>query len=377
MKVVMATKFVPWPANSGGRQRSLALVTRLRELGEVTLCAYDDGSSDAGPLEDLGIEVRAVPWARPPHRTALGCVRSRSITAGRFDTAEMRRTVSDAARDADALVVSYSALSYLLTVPTPARTALDLHNVETSLLESYRRSRRGPMAAALRLEVVATRALERRALRRADVVSVVSEVDRARAADLGRPDVLVCPNGWEVRPELPAATEPVAVFVGLLGWRPNVEAATWLAEQVWPSVRAAVPGARLLLVGRDPAPAVRALAAEDVEVTGTVPAVDPYLAKARVALAPLQAGGGSRLKILEALGAGRPVVATRIGAEGLGDLEGSGLLIADEPAAFARVVVDLLTAPARAAELGQQGRRAVSERYGWDRTLAPLLEALA
>jgi glycosyltransferase involved in cell wall biosynthesis len=162
-----------------------------------------------------------------------------------------------------------------------------------------------------------------------------------------------------------------------MGWAPNADAAVWIADEVWPLVRARVPGARLLLVGRDPTPAVRARAGTDVEVTGTVDDVRPFLARARVALAPLRAGGGSRVKILEALDGGRPVVATSIGAEGLGDLVGRGVVLADEPGAMADALVGLLVDRDRAEGLGRAGREAVAARHSWEGTLAPYKRLLS
>jgi glycosyltransferase involved in cell wall biosynthesis len=138
-----------------------------------------------------------------------------------------------------------------------------------------------------------------------------------------------------------------------------------------------VPEAELLLVGRDPGPALTGLAQPGITVTGSVPDVRPWLAQARVALAPLRAGGGTRLKILEALDAGRPVVATSVGAEGLESLAGRGLTIADEPAGMAARIAALLTAPGEAVAAGRAGNEAVAGAFAWDRTLAPLVEALA
>jgi glycosyltransferase involved in cell wall biosynthesis len=187
----------------------------------------------------------------------------------------------------------------------------------------------------------------------------------------------VCPNGVDPGDALPPSDEALAVFVAQLAWAPNVDAATWLADEVWPLVRRARPDARLALVGRDPSPAVRALAGDGIEVTGAVPSVRPWLARAAVGLAPLRAAGGSRLKILESLDAGRPVVATRLGAEGLEDLIGHGVVVADDPAGLAAAIVELFGDPAGAARLGREGHDAVAARYGWDATLAPLLDAIA
>jgi glycosyltransferase involved in cell wall biosynthesis len=132
----------------------------------------------------------------------------------------------------------------------------------------------------------------------------------------------------------------------------------------------------LLLVGRDPSPTLRAEAGPGVEVTGTVPDVRPYLQSARVGLAPLRAGGGSRLKVLESLDAGRPVVATTKGAEGLEDLVGNGVVVADEPAHLASAIAELLADPTRAESIGLEGRAAVAARHSWDVTLRPLARAV-
>jgi glycosyltransferase involved in cell wall biosynthesis len=155
-----------------------------------------------------------------------------------------------------------------------------------------------------------------------------------------------------------------------------VEAATWFTREVWPSVVGAMPEARLQLVGREPAPEVQALAGPTVQVTGTVPDLDPWYARTRVCVAPLLAGGGSRLKILEALAAGRPLVATTIGAEGLEDLVGRGVLVEDDPTAMARAVVDLLGDADRATELGLAGADAVRADHSWSAAVRPLLDRL-
>lgn len=377
MRVVMVTKFAPLPADNGGRQRSLAVARRLAALGEVVLCAYDDGSADRAGLERLGIDLRAVPWRPDPVRVGRGVAATRSLSAGRFWSAALRDEIHRAAASGpvDVLQVEYLQMAPLATGVAAGRRVLDLHNVESALVASYARSRRGPVSLGYRLEAAALRALERRLLGAFDRVVVVSEGDRRRLP-VRADEALVCPNGLDPAAPLPPATTPTVAFVATLGWAPNVDAAVWLVHEVWPRVLAQLPEARLLLVGRDPDERVRALASDRVEVTGTVPSVEPYLTRSRVALAPLRAGGGSRLKILEALGAGRPVVATTVGAEGLEDLVGAGVVVADAPGAMATAIAALAGDPVRATSLGAQGHEAVVARYGWDRTLEPLLQVV-
>jgi glycosyltransferase involved in cell wall biosynthesis len=373
----MVTKFLPLPANSGGKQRSLAVLQRLARNGSVVLCAFDDGAADREGLAAMGVDVRSVRWTPTPSSIARGILRTGSGSAGRFWDARLAAMVHAAAREAptDVLQIEYATLAPYLRGTPAALRVLDLHNIESTLAASYARST-GPLRALpVWGEAAALRRLEWAALRRVNTAVVVSQRDQDRLPR-SRVKVLLCPNGWEPGQPLPPASDPVVIFVALLGWRPNVDAAVWLAERVWPLVRRRRPDARLLLVGRSPAPQVQQLGRSDITVTGTVPDVRPFLAQARVAVAPLLSGGGTRLKVLEALDAGRPVVATRVGIEGLEDLIGHGVVVADSPERMSAAICDLLADGSRAEELGAQGRRAVADRYAWDVTLEPLLRHL-
>jgi glycosyltransferase involved in cell wall biosynthesis len=373
----MVTKFLPLPDNNGGHQRSLAIARRLADLGELVLCGYDDGTSDKDGLRDLGIDVRAVPWQTGPHRLPRQVVAARSISAGRFWSAAMVKTLRQAAdeKGIDLLQVEYQQMVPLVHGLPANMSILDLHNVESALVDSYASARQGPSALLFRAEAAALRRMERQTVGAFDHVVVVSEQERGRLTP-GARSVLVCPNGREPSEVLPDARDPVVAFVATMGWAPNVDAALWLAREIWPQVLQRVPRAQLLLVGKDPTPAVRALADANVEVTGTVADVRPYLARARVVVAPLRAGGGTRLKIMEALDVGRPVVATSLGCEGMEDLVGRGVVVADSATGLATAVADLLDDPAGAAVLGRTGHDAVKAEHSWDVALAPLMEAV-
>jgi glycosyltransferase involved in cell wall biosynthesis len=377
VRTVLVAKFVPWPPNSGDKRRTLGLVRALRRQGEVTLCAFAGEDEDAAPLRAEGIDVRTVPLARNPYTLADGLIRGRSLTAARFWDARLARVVRDAvAEPTDVLLLGHAQLMPYARGLRPGRLVVDMQNIESSLARRVADSRRGPRGWVFAAEARALRGVERRT-RAADVVSVVSEADRETLAGVtDHPRVVVVPNAWDAPEPLPPAPDPVVSFVALLSWGPNVDAAVWFCTKVWPQVVAAMPEARLQLVGRGPAPAVRALSGPTVEVTGTVPDLEPWYARTRVAVAPLQAGGGSRLKILEALAAARPVVATSIGAEGLEDLIGRGVVAADDPAATAEAVLALLEDPARSHELGLRGADAVAADHSWEAAVRPLLAEL-
>ena len=253
----MVTKFVPLPDNDGGKQRALALGARLAQHAEVVLCAYDDGDGDVAGLKRLGIDVRSVPWRPTATRAARGVLRTRSVSAGRFYSPELVDAVDRAATEGP---VDLLQVEYLQMVPVARHVAaqhrvLDLHNVESALVRSYAHVGRGPRGLVAHAEAVALGAMERALVPRFDTVVVVSERERHRLPP-GVGHVLVCPNGKDPDPAgpLPPAPTPTAAFVATMGWAPNVDAALWFGDHVWPEVLRRTPGARLLLVGRDPAP---------------------------------------------------------------------------------------------------------------------------
>jgi glycosyltransferase involved in cell wall biosynthesis len=220
------------------------------------------------------------------------------------------------------------------------------------------------------------RRFERAACRAADALVCVSAEDAAalRALDRGLRPVVI-PNGVDteryapVDPATPGLPRFDLVFSGTLDYRPNVDAALWLAEAVWPALRARFPELTLGLVGQRPAPVVRALGGRPgIMVTGPVPDDRPYLWGAGLYAVPMRYGGGVRLKLLNALAAGCPVVSTAMGAEGVAVVAGRDLLLADEPADWVRAVGRVLEEPGLRAALAIAGRALVRRHYEW-RTL--------
>jgi glycosyltransferase involved in cell wall biosynthesis len=189
---------------------------------------------------------------------------------------------------------------------------------------------------------------------------------------------VVVPNGVDVDRfpflDVDSAEPDHVVFVGTYRYVPNVDAVHWFVRDIWPRIRAARPTARCTLVGMDPPPSVHRLAqVPGINVVGTVPDVQPWLARATVVVVPLRSGSGTRFKILEAFAAGRPVVSTRIGAEGLAVEDGIHLLLADDPASFAEAAIQLLADPERRWSLARAARELVEREYAWPRIGEKLL----
>ncbi len=355
MRTVLVSAQVHALPRSGGTVRTLRLAQALAarsELHLVSIAGVDEPKALQDATGAVQVHVHAGRSGVPARLLAAGRLWPLG-TARAWDPAAAR-VVAGLARNGAVVV-----LDHLDTTPyaPPARHVLSLHNAEADL------GRCGPVrgwrSAEQQLDAVARRRAERRAVRRPGVVPVVTT---QRDADLLDVACTVVPNGADLPPSVTAVPQlGTLLFVGALDYAPNVEAVAWWVEEIAPRL----PGRVLTVVGRaaDQLP-TRLSSHSSVEVLGEVPVVAPHLERAALVLAPLRSGGGSRLKVLEALGAGRPVLATPKGIEGL-DLEpGRDVVVASGPAAFAAEVECLLVDRARRQALADAGRQAV-RRYDW------------
>jgi glycosyltransferase involved in cell wall biosynthesis len=207
--------------------------------------------------------------------------------------------------------------------------------------------------------------------RDADGVYLCSAADERRLLDqLPEARTAVIPNAADVEYYRPRPTDPPAdgrtvVYFGLLSTVPNVDGVTHFVQDIWPRIAEAHREARCKIIGGRPPPSLLALAGPRVELTGFVSDLRPHLAAAAAIVVPLRLGGGTRLKIVEAMAMGKAIVSTTLGAEGIEAVPGRNILIADEPAAFADAVNGLLAEPGLAARIGRSARQLAAERYAW------------
>ena len=360
------------PEDNGGRIRNAAILTALAQRFQVTLVVTEALVPEtAVELARRGMRVVHVPKARNRHvgylREILGGA-SPAIAVQR--NGSLDRWIAEHAADFDVVVAGTIARVPRLRQPALPPVVVDTHNVE------HLRFSRAAAAAGSRLERLRRRTmnlglarLERRVLRSTTTVAC-SEVDANEFRRMGVRDVRVVPNGvWCERfPDVRrrGAGTPTVVFVGDLGYAPNLEAADLLISRIVPGVRSAVPGCRFVIGGRGATETLRrAAAAADVRVWSPVESMQDLLADASVEVVPLLQGGGTRLKILEAFAAGLPVVSTSIGAEGIDARDGEHLLLADDPAGLVRAVVRLLNDPELAFGLAVAGRDLAEARFDW------------
>jgi glycosyltransferase involved in cell wall biosynthesis len=258
-------------------------------------------------------------------------------------------------------------------------TILDEHNIEYELLERTMHVERAlPRKAFNLIEFLKVRQTERRAWKRYDGLVVTSQRERSEvnSAEPRKP-VATVPNGVDLVRFAPRPTASTSglVYTGLMGYRPNIDAVTHFVREILPLIHHTRPEVTFTIVGWGSTHEVHALAGPRVIVTEGVPDVRPYLSNAEVVVAPIRIGGGTRLKILEALGMARPLVSTSLACEGLDVTAGDHLLVGDDPSQFAHAVLRLLQDRPLADRLGRAGRRLMELRYGWDASAAQL-EAL-
>lgn len=380
--LVIATD-TPWPLDSGWRIRAFENIRALCAVGDVTLLSFSESRDRDGAIAGL---AQALPGAcvEPPvpHRIhikadpaalagtlAAGVVSGRPYKIQKFRSHEMRERVAALARTRrfDAVHAELSTWQYVrgLREASPRvriATVLDEHNVESALLDQMcERGEFGALAPLVRLEAWRTARYEARVCRDADAVIAISSEDATRIEQLAarRGHVaVVAPvaSDADATPRADVSRERV-LMVGQLSWFPNQQAVRWFCDDVLPHVRACVPHVHVRVVGGGAPDELRdAMIAGGVDVAGYVEDIREEYALAAAYVAPFLTGGGVRIKMLDAMSAGVPIVTTRIGAKGLAVRPGSDLLVADAPADFADAVCRLLTDAALRARLAASAR---------------------
>jgi glycosyltransferase involved in cell wall biosynthesis len=377
---VKANKLLP--VHSGGDIRSFNIARQLAARHELTFFSYYDGSPDENYDAEL---ARHFPGAVSlcTGKSDSGAVKrgldyllhlpiSAPYAVSRFASVAVRQQLQTwfAERRFDVAVCDFldAAVNFPenLTIPT----VLFQHNVEAEIWRRHAETESNPLRKMIyRMEFAKMLRYEQKIVRDYRHVIAVSEHDKklmSQCVDESR--ITVVPTGVDLkqyRPEpVPREVEPLVMFVGAMDWEPNIDAVEYFCGEIWPQVLAEVPEARFRIVGRNPDRRVERFACSSIEVTGRVASVLEHLRAAAVVIVPLRIGGGTRLKIYEAMAAGKAVVSTTVGAEGLDVHHGRDIILADTPAEFFKSVVGFL----RDLRLRADYERAAAElaaQYDW------------
>jgi glycosyltransferase involved in cell wall biosynthesis len=392
LNVAIVDEELPYPLTSGKRIRTMGLVQRLARRHRLTYVCHRNADEDEAYraveyFNALGICTLVVDRPVPPKSGAgfYGRLAANLLSPLPYSvTSHTSRALTGALRDLarsepiDLWHCEWTPYAHALRAVAGRRVVM-AHNVESIIWQRYHETETNP----LKRWYIARQwkkfvRFERDVLRGADLTVAVSDLDADRFRDdLGVPRVDVVDNGVDTdyfRPTGGPREPATLLFLGSLEWRPNLDGVAQLLDRVFPEVRSHLPDAKLLLVGRNPPDWLRRVTHPGVEVHADVPDVRPFLARSTMLVVPLRIGGGSRLKILEALASGTPVVSTRVGAEGL-HLDENHLTLTEDVGGLAGAVLDTVRDPRSAASRTDAGRRVVLERYDWE-ALADRLERL-
>lgn len=375
---------VPWPQNNGAKIRTHALLSALRARFEVDYAgflqpditrqqalAYLNGCRSMALFPERATTRPAKAW----HFLSTACSR-KPVTIAKYwhlGLAELVR-VWMAEHPNGIIHADHLHMAPYLELGQTALRVMDEHNVESVIFERLAEQYEGRLAHPyLQMQARRMRRLEAELAGRVDLATCVSRADADELAAMApHACVEVIPNGVDLDyfAPPPDGRNPVPgrlVFTGTMSWLPNHDGMLYFLREIYPLLGPFAGGCRwtLDIVGQQPLPALRALDAAGVRVTGTVEDVRPYVHEAMIYIVPLRVGGGSRLKILEAFAMGIPVVSTTVGCEGLETVPGRHLLVADTPAEFARAIERLAADPELRENLAAAALQHARERFAW------------
>jgi sugar transferase (PEP-CTERM/EpsH1 system associated) len=398
MRILWLKSDLLLPLDKGGKLRTWHLMRHLARRHEITYLAFKEPgqpAADVDGMREVASRVETVTRSEPAKGTfrfyadaAMHLVDPLPYAVGKYRSREFQQRLNALleSESFDLIVCDFLFPAVNLPKQLPCPAVMFTHNVESEIWRRHADTKTGIQKSLYGAQYARMLRFERQALARFDGILAVSDADRETFAQLYpgaiRQPVHVVPTGVDTDYFAPGTSHVAPrtsqlIFTGSMDWLPNEDAMQYFCRDILPLIRAEEPGVTLTIVGRAPTPAVKRLADEHgVTVTGRVDDVRPYMEEAAVYIVPLRIGGGTRLKIFEAMSMAKPVVSTTIGAEGLPVTDGADVMLADQPQSFARAVVALLRDPARRAAIAAAARTLVVERYDWSAVAGALEGAL-
>lgn len=388
MDILFVTAALPYPPTDGAKIRLFSLIRSLAARHKVSLVSFMRNTEERSAIHELrgycaSVSVVERDPRYSPLKLAQGLFSPTPFPVMQYRNARMAGLVAETVTKGSFDIIQAESLHVAqYCLGWKAVTILDLLGIESSVMKRYAEKERHwlkRMYAEITSKKLAE--YEREVCGRFTHCLVCSEEDRLLLRKVAPIEsVSVIPNGVDLETYSPngAAVLPNnrIVFVGRMDYHANVSGVRWFCEKILPLIRARRPNVLFQIVGGEPTKEVRSLAvAGQVEVTGFVEDVRPYLREATVVVVPLQVGGGTRLKVMEALAMGKPVVSTTVGAEGIAVVPERHILMADDPGEMVRQIFRALDSPPLRRQLGAEGRRLVEDRYSWN-TIGQHLEQI-
>jgi len=376
MRILAILLSPPVPATAGHRVRNRSLLRALALEGhQVTVLAFASPPEIASPSREFAKLCRKYHLLSSPESSMRGRLlatfASKPYGALRLTTPAMKALVLEHLSTGrfDAVLCDDCYLAGNIPEQNRVPVVLNKHDITCRIVRQFAAGEPNPLKKCYAfLEAGKIQRLESAICASVQAVAVCSARDGELLRELSpAARVFVVPNVVEVDKYSPSSYHDgnSVLFVGAMDWLPNQDGAEFLIHEILPRLRQLVPTVRIILAGRNPSQAMLRRYAEfpDVRFTGTLNDLRPIIARSSVCVVPLRIGSGTRLKILEAAAMAKPIVSTRLGAEGLDLRHGHEILLEDQPRAFAEAIAQLLTNPAQALALGTAARIAVEQQY--------------
>lgn len=395
MKVLWLTYDLPYPPHSGGSLRAYQLLKGMSKNHQIDLFSFIRREEQLANLPELKkycrrIETFKRPYVWSPRNILLSGFSTLPFASVGYYFREAKIKIQRMLEDLPAgrqeekydlvhFLTFYPAVYLPFVKSLGYKTLMGNDNLEHRLYRRYADQQKfPPLRWLLAIDIFKIKKFEEKLWKLADVNVALSEGDAETVSKVTGKPCPVIPNAVDTVGFSEIRKKPhedsVCLFVGDFTYRPNQDAVRWLIEAILPTINNQQSTSNLLLVGRNPTDYIKNLASENITVDGEVDDIRDAYARADVFLAPIRVGGGTRLKILEAMAAGLPIVSTTVGAEGLDVTDGENILLADEPQEFAKKIETLLKNPALRDKIGAAGRLLVRQKYDWKQSVEKLNE---
>lgn len=380
MHILILDEEFPVPLNSGKKLRTYNLTRELARTASITYLAYSPQGFEPTELKNIGINCVSV---LPPDRRQKGVLFYIRLLKNLFSkypyivtshySDNFKNKLEKILQDhkIDIIICEWTPYAIFLKNNLKHKSIIVAHNIESNIWRRYEENERSILRRwYIAIQRKKVESFEQRCFGWVDGATAVSSVEQQQISSLSSElPVKVIDNGVDTDYFSPSGNAPepqTLVFTGSMDWRPNQDAVLFFAERVFPRLKKKFSDARFIIVGRTPPPSIEKLEEiNGIVITGTVEDVRPYIDKAVIVVVPLRIGGGTRLKILEAMAMGRPVCSTTIGAEGLEIEPGRNILIADTEDEMLNTISVYFNDTKSAEQIAREGRHLVEQRYDW------------
>jgi len=384
MNILIITPYLPYPLNNGGLIRVHHLVINIARLHNVTLLCmepdHEEQASGISVLESHGVTVELVPVAANQRKSNkryfqfLSLFNNKTYQYYQYHSQAMQQKINNLCADTmfDLILAEFSQMGYY-ELPAHITRYVDQHNVEYEIMQRTYETERSPLRKVLAKS-------EWRKYYQQEIINC-DKFNTCLTTSQRDADILatrldsetkchIIPNGVDsdfFKPVTQAVNPDLILFTGTISYYPNVEGILWFTKHIWPLIKQKRSSAQFCIAGKSPPAEIQALASTDdgINVTGAVDDMRDYYASASVVVVPLRVGGGTRLKILEAMAMGKAIVSTSVGAEGIDYTNNQNIVIEDEPELFANSTVNIMHDQELRKNIEVQGRKLVEKLYDW------------